>query len=108
MAGRTVKQGDCPTYFMRACRDSRGCHKYWELRFSGVLGADKKSRFQSGVTRIGSQAFYGCSGLTEVTIPAGVTSIESRAFHKCSGLKKVVIPDSVTRLRVTLLVGALG
>ena len=30
---------------------------------------------RSGVTGIGYCAFYGCSGLTSVTIPSGVTSI---------------------------------
>ena len=37
-----------------------------------VLGDD--------VTSIGSDAFYGCSGLTSVTIPNSVTSIGSSAF----------------------------
>ena len=36
------------------------------------------------VTSIGYCAFYGCSGLTSVTIPDGVTSIESYAFSGCS------------------------
>ena len=51
-----------------------------------------------GVTSIGSYAFYGCSGLTSVTIPNGVTSIGSWAFSGCSGLTSVTIPDSVTSL----------
>ena len=38
------------------------------------------------VTSIGSSAFYGCSGLTSLTIPNNVTAIESEAFSGCSGL----------------------
>ena len=41
------------------------------------------------VTAIGEYAFYGCSGLTAVTIPNSVTSIEGLAFFGCSGLLTV-------------------
>ena len=43
------------------------------------------------MTSIGTCAFYGCSGLTSVTIPASVTSIGSSAFKGCSGLTSFVI-----------------
>ena len=47
------------------------------------------------VRGIGDDAFYGCSGLTSVTIGNGVTSIGSSAFRGCSGLTSVTISDSV-------------
>ena len=50
------------------------------------------------VTRIGAEAFYECSGLTSVTIPASATSLEDRAFYGCSGLTNVIIPNSVTSI----------
>ena len=34
-----------------------------------------------GVTRIGKEAFYGCTGIISVTIPDSVTSIGSSAFY---------------------------
>ena len=51
-----------------------------------------------GVTSIGNQAFYGCSGLTSVEIPNSVTSIELNAFRKCSGLTSVTVPNSVVSI----------
>ena len=50
------------------------------------------------VTFIGDYAFYGCGGLTSVTIPNSVTSIGYRAFRYCIGLISVTIPDSVTSI----------
>jgi hypothetical protein len=50
------------------------------------------------VTRIGSSAFKGCSGLTSVTIPNTVTSIGESAFSGCSGLTSVTIPNTVTTI----------
>lgn len=49
------------------------------------------------VTSIGGYAFYGCSSLTNVTIPDSVTSISSGTFAGCSSLTSVIIPDSVVK-----------
>ena len=50
------------------------------------------------VTSIGNRAFYGCSGLSEVTIPTSVTSIGGDAFFNCIGLTSMTIPNSVTSI----------
>ena len=50
------------------------------------------------VTSIGRSAFYGCTGLTSVTIGNSVTSIGDCAFDGCKGLTSVTIPDSVTSI----------
>ena len=54
--------------------------------------------FDGDLTSIGSHAFYGCSGLTSITIPNGVTSIGDGAFLNCTSLTSVTIPDSVTSI----------
>ena len=50
------------------------------------------------VTSIGDWAFYECSSLTSITIPSGVTSIDERAFCGCSSLTSITIPNSVTSI----------
>ena len=48
--------------------------------------------------KLGDYAFYGCSGLTSLTLPSSVTSIGSYAFWRCSGLTSLTIPSSVTSI----------
>ena len=48
--------------------------------------------------KLGDYAFYGCSGLTSLTIPSSVTSIGEAAFNGCSGLTSLTIPSSVTSI----------
>ena len=55
-------------------------------------------KIPSGVTSIGSDAFYNCTSLTRVTIPSGVTSIADSAFGTCTSLASITIPDSVTNI----------
>ena len=52
----------------------------------------------SGVTSIGSDAFFDCR-LTAVTIPEGVTNIGVSAFEGCN-LTNVDLPDSVVSLKL--------
>lgn len=47
------------------------------------------------VTKIGTAAFDGCSGLTSIHIPDSITAIYCWAFQNCKDLTSVHIPDSV-------------
>ena len=66
------------------------------------LGLDKLEVITSDMldryTSIGIYAFYGCSGLTSITIPNSVTSIEVSAFADCNGLTSITISNSVTSI----------
>ena len=50
------------------------------------------------VTEIGGSAFEGCTSLTEITIPDSVTEIGGGAFSGCTSLTEITIPDSVTKI----------
>jgi len=50
------------------------------------------------VTSIDGYAFWGCTGLTSVTIGNSVTEIGRSAFYGCTGLTSVTIPNSVTSI----------
>ena len=49
---------------------------------------------EEGVTSIGKRTFYGCSGLTSLTIPNSVTFIGEEAFAE-SSLTAINLPSSV-------------
>lgn len=49
-----------------------------------------------GLLSIGREAFYGCSNLTSLAIPNTVTLIDSYAFSGCSGLLSINIPNRLT------------
>ena len=50
----------------------------------------------ASITSIGHDAFTGCCGLTSLNLPAGITKIGSYAFMDCSGLKSLNIPAGIT------------
>jgi hypothetical protein len=46
------------------------------------------------ITSIGSYVFYGCTGLTQITLPPAVTSIPDYAFTG-SGLTEITLPELI-------------
>lgn len=57
------------------------------------------------VTSIGSYAFYGCSGLTNINILDSIISIGKEAFAGCSGLTSINIPNSIISIGEKAFVG---
>ena len=71
--------------------------KLGDYAFYGCSGLTSLT-LPSSVTSIGDYAFQDCSGLTSLTIPSGVTSIGNQAFYDCSGLTSLTIPSGVTSI----------
>ena len=65
----------------------------------GARSSIKKAVIQDGITSLGNATFYGCSKMTEVSIPSSVNSFGGYNFLDCRSLRTVVIPDGVTTLR---------
>lgn len=47
------------------------------------------------VTNLGYSAFFGCAGLTNISLGAGVIAIGTNAFQGCNGLTNFSLPASV-------------
>ncbi|MCD7854682.1 MAG: leucine-rich repeat protein, partial [Clostridiales bacterium] len=52
--------------------------------------------------------FYGCTGLTDITIPDGLVSIGSYAFYNCTSLTDIIIPDSTASINNYAFCGCTG
>ena len=64
--------------------------------------------FYCKANAIGYCAFWGCSGLTSVTIPSSVTEIGPFAFSDCRSLTSVTIPSSITKIGSSTFSGCSG
>ena len=84
--------------------DDPDAHEDVELTIrDGVLASVRMYRGTSvvvpdEVTTIGEGAFYHCTDMVSVTLPAGLKEIESYAFSQCTSLEELVVPDGVERL----------
>ena len=79
--------------------------------YSGAVNIPESVTYHGrtySVIRIGSYAFYDCSGLTSVVIPNSVTNIGSSAFSNCSSLTSIEIPNSVTSIGTAAFSNCLG
>ena len=58
-----------------------------------------------GVTEIGSETFYDCTGLKSATLSAELTQIGTNAFHGCTNLASIDIPDKVELIEYSAFAG---
>lgn len=72
----------------------------WESMYNGLclqtISGDVV--LPNGITKIRYGLFYGCTGLTGLTIPSSVTVIDAYAFQECGLTGTLVIPNTVTTI----------
>lgn len=56
---------------------------------------------ESGITRVGSYAFYLCRNVNTITLSDTVESIDKYAFSNCSSLQIIDIPAGVTDIDIS-------
>ena len=71
--------------------------KLGDFAFYGCSGLTSLT-LPSCVTKIGCYALSSCIGLTSLTLPSGVTEIGEHAFLNCRGLTNFTIPSGVTSI----------
>jgi len=62
----------------------------------------------ASVISIVSYAFYGCSGLANITLGDEVTKIGARAFEGCTHVATLIIPEGVTQIGSSVFDGWVG
>ncbi len=65
------------------------CTKDGKTLLQGTIGGKLKVQIPDGVETISSSAFFNCSKLLIVSIPASVTRIDMQAFYLCRALQSV-------------------
>lgn len=78
---------------------SIGYKSYSDSVYSSYFTSCKNIVLPDVLKSIRDGTFYGCSSLTQITIPAGVTTIGFYAFQACSSLKQINIPSGVSKIQ---------
>ena len=81
--------------------------KIGDYTFYGCRGLTSLT-LPSGVTKIGNLAFEYCRGLTSLTLPSGVTKIGEGAFFNCSGLTSLTLPSGLAEIASNAFYGCSG
>lgn len=86
---------------------SEGITKIGSNAFAGCTKLAKATLADS-VLSVGSGLFSGCTALTEVTLPKELTALSIYMFENCVSLKSFSIPDSIQTIGIGAFSGCTG
>ena len=104
---KIVEGGDCYYYGNNSNYYYTSNDEIGDCAFYGCSGLTSLT-LPASITKIGSEAFYECSGLTSLTLPAGITEIGDGAFSGCSGLTSLTLPAGITEIGSEAFEGCSG
>ena len=102
---RIVEGGDDYFYINGICCTSNDVIGYWAFYGCSRLTS---LNLPASIIYIGGSAFRGCSGLTSLNLPAGITWIGENTFYGCSGLTSINLPASITEIDESAFSGCSG
>jgi hypothetical protein len=87
----------CPVGKTGTYAISNSCTSIADNAFAGCGGLTQIT-IPDSVTNLGMWAFSGCSGLTSIRIPNNLTGIGMGIFENCMNLTSVTLPDNLTSI----------
>lgn len=96
VSGHTTPKSAMTSAEVSAC-DNNG----FRIDTNAFYGASAMTSItiDNNVTEFGNQAFMGCSGLTSFTFPTGLTKIDGSCFRLCNKIKTLEVPNGVEYLK---------
>ena len=89
--------------------DSRdGCNAIVQTSTNTLVSGCKATIIPNTVTRIGTEAFSDCQGLTSIIIPRSVRVIGNMAFYSCDTLASLTLPSGVNTIKEHAFAGCAG
>ncbi|MDE7422600.1 MAG: leucine-rich repeat protein [Lachnospiraceae bacterium] len=73
----------------------KNCTNITSIVFTDKDGNESKT---TNLTKIGENAFEGCTGLTTVTLAEGVTTLGGGTFENCTNLTTVNLPATIAKV----------
>ncbi len=103
----------CGSWLFEGCKNLKRVQGPWWIYaidgiFKNCVSIENAIIPTLPITEISEEAYCGCTGLTEISIPSNIKSICQRAFMNCTNLTSLTIPSSVLNISRWAFYGCSG